>query len=85
MYSLGPLMASVSGPIRFYFFVINLKININTQTMQGKFMSNKLFQEFFSKAFDRVRHCLLLDKMSGDIEPARCGCVLTFLLESRIF
>jgi hypothetical protein len=27
----------------------------------------------FSKAFDRVRHCLLLDKMSSDIEPAaRC-------------
>jgi hypothetical protein len=27
----------------------------------------------FSKAFNRVRHCLLLDKMSSDIEPAaRC-------------
>jgi hypothetical protein len=24
----------------------------------------------FSKAFDRVRHCLLLDKMFNDIEPA---------------
>jgi hypothetical protein len=31
----------------------------------------------FPKAFDRVSHCLLLDKMSGYIEPARCGCVLT--------
>jgi hypothetical protein len=26
----------------------------------------------FSKAFERVRHCLLLDKMSGDIGPGRC-------------
>jgi hypothetical protein len=32
----------------------------------------KYFYTDFSKAFDRVRHCLLLDKMSGDIEPARC-------------
>jgi hypothetical protein len=32
----------------------------------------------FSKAFDKVRHCLLLDKMSTDIEPTH-GCVLTFL------
>jgi hypothetical protein len=26
----------------------------------------------FSKVFDGVRHCLLLDKMSGHIEPAHC-------------
>jgi hypothetical protein len=26
----------------------------------------------FSKTFDRVRHCLLLEKMSGDVEPTRC-------------
>jgi hypothetical protein len=26
----------------------------------------------FSKAFDRVRHCLLLNKMSTNIKPARC-------------
>jgi hypothetical protein len=26
----------------------------------------------FSKAFDRVRQCLLLNKMSANIEPARC-------------
>jgi hypothetical protein len=27
----------------------------------------------FSKAFDRVRHCLLLDKMSSDIESIFSG------------
>jgi hypothetical protein len=26
----------------------------------------------FSKAFDKVHHCLLLDKMSSDVDPARC-------------
>jgi hypothetical protein len=26
----------------------------------------------FSKAFDKVRHCLLLDKMSANILSARC-------------
>jgi hypothetical protein len=26
----------------------------------------------FSKAFDKVRHRLLLDKMSTDFEPTRC-------------
>jgi hypothetical protein len=26
----------------------------------------------FSKAFDKVRHCLLLATMSSDVEPARC-------------
>jgi retron-type reverse transcriptase len=26
----------------------------------------------FSKAFDKVRHRLLLDKISTDIEPSRC-------------
>jgi hypothetical protein len=30
------------------------------------------FYTDFSIAFDRVRHCLLLDKMSSDVEPARC-------------
>jgi hypothetical protein len=27
---------------------------------------------YFSKAFGRVRHCFLLEKMSGSIELARC-------------
>jgi hypothetical protein len=31
----------------------------------------------FSKAFDRVSHCLLLDKISGDIEPAVNGSVIS--------
>jgi hypothetical protein len=26
----------------------------------------------YTKAFDRVRHCLLLNKMSTNIKPARC-------------
>jgi hypothetical protein len=26
----------------------------------------------FSKAFDKMCHCLLLDKMSTDVEPSRC-------------
>jgi hypothetical protein len=26
----------------------------------------------FSKAFDKVRHRLLLDKMSTNVEPSRC-------------
>jgi hypothetical protein len=25
----------------------------------------------FSKAFDKVRHCLILDKMSTNVEPSR--------------
>jgi hypothetical protein len=33
----------------------------------------------FSKAFDRVRHCLLLDKMPGDIEPVRCQWLRSYL------
>jgi hypothetical protein len=33
----------------------------------------------FSNPFYRVRHCLLLDKMSSDIGPAHCPAV-TFLL-----
>jgi hypothetical protein len=26
----------------------------------------------FSKSFDKVRHCLLLDKISSNFEPGRC-------------
>jgi hypothetical protein len=33
----------------------------------------------FSKAIDRVRHCLHFDKMSSDVEPTRCQCFLLFL------
>jgi hypothetical protein len=38
----------------------------------------------FSKAFDRERNCLLLDKMSMVVLslPAVSGCVLTFLVKS---
>jgi hypothetical protein len=36
----------------------------------------------FSKAFDKVRHHLLLDKMSFDVEPSVDSWVLTFLEES---
>jgi hypothetical protein len=32
----------------------------------------------YLKAFYRVRHCLLLDKMSGGIEPARCQCLRSY-------
>jgi hypothetical protein len=32
----------------------------------------------FLKAFDRVRHCLLLDKMSSDFEPARCQWLCSY-------
>jgi hypothetical protein len=33
----------------------------------------------FSKAFDRVRHQLLLKEMSMGIEPARCLCLRSYL------
>jgi hypothetical protein len=33
----------------------------------------------FSKAFDRVRHQLLLEEMSMDIEPARCLWLRSYL------
>jgi hypothetical protein len=33
----------------------------------------------FSKAFDRVRHQLLLDEMSVGIEPARCLWLRSYL------
>jgi hypothetical protein len=32
---------------------------------------NSIYTDF-AKAFDRVRHCLLLDKMFSDVEPACC-------------
>jgi hypothetical protein len=37
----------------------------------------------FSKAFDKVRHCLFLDKMSTDFEPSRCQW-LGFYFSDRI-
>jgi hypothetical protein len=38
----------------------------------------------FSRAFDRVRHQLLLNEMSVDIEPARCIWPLGSYLSGRI-
>jgi hypothetical protein len=39
----------------------------------------RLIYTDFSKAFDRVRHLLLLDKMSVGIEPARCMWLGSYL------
>jgi hypothetical protein len=33
----------------------------------------------FSKAFDRFQHCLVLHKMSANIEPARCLLLGSYL------
>jgi hypothetical protein len=39
---------------------------------------NSIYTDF-SKAFDRVRHQLLLNEMSVGIEPARCMCLGSYL------
>jgi hypothetical protein len=46
---------------------IPFSFEVNGEWQPGEFDLHGLL-----KAFDRVRHCLLLDRMSSDIEPGRC-------------
>jgi hypothetical protein len=39
---------------------------------------DSIFKDF-SKVFDKVRHRLLLDKMSTDVEPSRCQWLSSYL------